>query len=218
MNSDSFNLGLLARYFVSGLTAITILYVVPCSMGGGRSLAIVFTGGGAIAGLGLSIVVGYLLDCVKLYRLQFSDIVPTLYQKSYLARKKRFMTRFATALGIPSETDQAMVYHSLLTQLSPREIGFDLRRKHSEWTLMENTVRVFAGLILIWGYEMVYSFVRLDQQSYLKYFVLLVLTILLDVRLSKSADNERRKLDAIYIEVASQNKASELKKLFVARN
>ncbi len=210
MDLDSFHVASLVRYFVSGLTAITILYVVPCAVDSRILLDSVFSGVGIAIVIALSFVVGFVLDSLKIYRLQFSDIIPTLYQKSYLARKARFMKRFAVALGIPKNVRQAEIYHSLLRQLLPRDVQLDLDRKHSDWTLLESTVRLFTGLVMIWGYHTVYSFINFNQRAYLEHFALLVVTILVDVRISKYARDERRRLDATYIMLASRNSADEL--------
>lgn len=218
MDLDSFHIASLVRYFVGGLTAITVLYIVPGAVDSRHVLASVFSGEGVVVVIVLSFVVGFLFDCFKLYRFHFLDIVPTFYQKSYLARKARFMKRFAAALGIPKDIHQAAIYHSLLRGLLPKDIGSDLERRHSDWTLLENMVRVFVGLSIIWVYHMVYSFIHFNQRSYLEHFALLVVTILLDMRLSKYARDERRKLDAIYIKLASQNRAVALEKILRIHN
>lgn len=199
------NLEVLIRYGASGFVAIICLSF-PIMIVYFKVLIETISIGNFLGIIAISMVLGYLLDNLKLYQ----------FTPGYSKRKNTFNEALASRLGIDKE--RVTPYFALLIHLTSNDRGINLERKQAEWHLLENSSKIFFLFTIEW----IVIFIQQTQMTpwhydlNIKIFcILMILTgVVFTRRLFKTSEKERKKIDQIFLKYAETNKASGLDKYF----
>ena len=191
MELDKLSFPQFIRYGLTGLNAIVLLFMVPILIMKPDILPILLNTSTIIGITLFSLVVGFLLDALKLYQLSFS----------YKARREKFLHEFAEVLNIPYE--ETSRFFSLATQMSKQMDVSELEARQAHWILADHTAKILLIAIGV-------LFVLFFYIESLNQFILLIVTLAFYFfsmfRLFNIASIERIKSNKNYLRFAKDNR------------
>jgi len=195
MDFKNLNIADFARYILSGINFILFAIILPLIYLQPDTLKDLLAGNSFLSLSVLGIVIGYLLDILKVYQLT----------PRFKSNRQKFMKKVSEILDVPKE--EVSSYFSLTTKLSSRFGNYDLERRRSEWVLALHTAATLILAIIIWcsiiAYEVWFNVFSIRSAIPI---VAGIISLLLSVRLFNIAEREREKLNQDFLIFLQKNK------------
>lgn len=195
MDFKNLNIADFSRYILSGINFILFAIILPLIYLQPDTLKDLLAGNSFLSLSVLGIVIGYLLDILKVYQLT----------PRFKSNRQKFMKKVSEILDVPKE--EVSSYFSLTTKLSSRFGNYDLERRRSEWVLALHTAATLILAIIIWCSIIAYEvwFKVFSTRSVIP-IVAGLISLLLSVRLFNIAEREREKLNQDFLIFLQKNK------------
>ena len=195
MDFKNLNIADFARYILSGINFILFAIILPLVYLQPDTLKDLLAGNSFLSLSVLGIVIGYLLDILKVYQ----------FTPKFKSNRQSFMKKVAEILDVPKEDVSS--YFSLTTKLSNKFGNYDLERRRSEWVLALHTAVTLILAIVIWCSIITYEVwsQTFSSKSVIP-IVAVIISLLLSIRLFNIADRERQKLNQDFLIFLQKNK------------
>jgi hypothetical protein len=195
MDFKNLNIADFARYILSGINFILFAIILPLVYLQPDTLKDLLAGNSFLSLSVLGIVIGYLLDILKVYQLT----------PRFKSNRQGFMKKVAEILDVPKE--EVSSYFSLTTKLSNKFGNYDLERRRSEWVLALHTAVTLILAIVIWCSIITYEvWSQIFSSKSVIPIVAVIMSLLLSIRLFNIADRERQKLNQDFLIFLQKNK------------
>jgi hypothetical protein len=200
----------LVWYVLPGLNLLTVCVAIPVLVLNLHRAAAVFSVSDLVGAAVLAIVIGFIMDAVKLYRVS----------PGYQAQKRAFHARLGIALGVKQE-DVAKVFDIIRADVraqdpSSRTVELD----HSRWVMINHTSKTFFLGAAVWLAIVVthafssssVTFIGLLKTGTLSWQLgidsaLLVLNVAIGLRMQRIAYQEADTSDMNYLIYVRKNAA-----------
>jgi len=195
MDFKNLNIADFARYILSGINFILFAIILPLIYLQPDTLKDLLAGNSFLSLSVLGIVIGYLLDILKVYQLT----------PRFKSNRQKFMRTVSEILDVPKE--EVSSYFSLTTKLSSRFGNYDLERRRSELVLALHTAVTLILAIVIWCSIIAYEvwFKVFSTRSVIP-IAAGIISLLLSIRLFNIANREREKLNQDFLIFLQKNK------------
>ena len=195
MDFKNLNIADFARYILSGINFIPFAIILPLIYLQPDTLKDLLAGNSFLSLSVLGIVIGYLLDILKVYQLT----------PRFKSNRQKFMRTVSEILDVPKE--EVSSYFSLTTKLSSRFGNYDLERRRSELVLALHTAVTRILAIVIWCSIIAYEvwFKVFSTRSVIP-IAAGIISLLLSIRLFNIANREREKLNQDFLIFLQKNK------------
>ena len=191
---DSLPLPTLVRYGLTGMVAVILFIVLPYVFLE-PDIAIKFATPGGISVLVVGgIIVGFLLDALKVYQLS----------PGYKKTKQQFFNDIASVVNVQS--DEAMAFSSRAVQLEKQNEGGNIFFQHSRWVMITTSGTLFS-VGGICGCLSVYNF--LSSKLIRNCFAVSVagfISLVIGARLFQTAKQVRKMVNQDYLFFCKENR------------
>ena len=196
----------LIRYGLTGIVAIGAFLLIPMSVLNPDSLRLLGSVGGVTGTVVAGIVLGFLIDALKLY--QFSP--------GYRLARREFAAGIAKALEVPQMPQaDAMVYFSRAVHLERAKAGGAIFFDHARWAMMIMSSVLLAAASITWvSVALWYSATHRHHPAL--YLAALALGVLA-FRLDRTARQQRRRVNMEYLAFCRENRDELLHKNLAER-
>jgi hypothetical protein len=193
MEIDKLSLPEFIRYGLTGFNALVWLFLTPILIMKPDIFPILLNTSTIIGITLFALVLGFLLDTLKLYQLSFG----------YKAKREKFLQEFAKKLKI--EDWETSSFFSLTTQMSKQMNKPELEIRQAQWILADHTAKVFfIGTVVL----LILFFFYTNFWNHQRIFLIIAIAcyIFCMIRLFYIRKIERIKSDKNYLIFARDNR------------
>jgi len=181
---------ILIRYGLTGAFALICYVFVPCYFFNKSILRELNSSSGILLIIGGALICGHLLDNLKAYRFTFG------YKKG----KNIFINQISTEFKI--EFNEALFLLSKASDIEKKDKG-DIFNLHIRWMHNLNCIFICYSSSMIWFVIIIYDLINFKIEVW--YFLILLSTIIIGIRLNFTANQEQRRINKMYIEFIREN-------------
>lgn len=184
----------IVRYAVPGCVGVLFLFILPCSFLNTEILRELNTVSGLIIMGIATLVLGYLLDAFKVYKLTFG----------YKRWSKEIDKEITQILN--TDINYAKVYLARAANHEEKNEG-NICILHAKWVMAQKCTFIFYLTFFIWVLLFFLSIKEIIEINYIICLTISFICIILGIRLNRICIYEQKRIQKSYVEYIKRNKS-----------